>query len=365
MAVHAPLVTGSWICCVPRLIIAPQAFLKPMRPSSFKLAVNPDAVAVGIYSGNVKLHLNYFPNIIHNLEALPENTVHEVDVGRRPELKGNQGQKMPLPKPNLLGPVGILPALGFVMSIGLLALAIVKNDGAAVVALTLLSVTSSFTGIGSLWDLQLQTRPSSDRDGVLPRADVLVRDTKGTFLIIHCDESIARELYFTQDSCNYRLKYGIFRICSGLATFSHMAGVVFLANCTWLLQAAIGLAYLILNGSYWFGAVLSPRVAWDLDLYDVHETPSSSEGPMTYTQCLWTVAVKTKTMRWARLGGIVPATEAWAEWVREAEENCESKPDWEYGKALNVLFEKHRNAEGKPHLVTGYTKVMEPKQAGS
>jgi len=372
MAIHAPLVTGSWICCVPRLIIAPQAFLKPMRPSSFKLPVNPDAVAVGIFSGNVKLHLNYFPNIIHDMEMLPPNTVHRIRIQRAnlPD-RDRSSDALPPPTAKLLGPVGILPALGVVLAAGLLILAIVQNDGAAVVALVLLSITSSLTGIGSLWKLQLQKRPASKR--VIPMSDVLIRNTKGTFLVVHCDEAVARELYFTQEICYYRLEYKIFRICSGLATFAHMAGVIFLANCTWILQAAIGLAYIILNGSYWFGAVLPPQLAWNLEIFDVfwhadidpatqlRINPRKKE-PKSYTECLWEVAKITETMRWAKLSGtgIVPATQAWDEWVEKAEQNCVSNPDWEFAKALSECLKKYEN-DGKPHLVSGQTELMEPE----
>lgn len=373
MALHAPLVTGSWICCVPRLIIAPQAFLKPMRPSSFKLTVNPDAVAVGIYSGNVKMHLNYFPNIIHDLEALPPNTVHKITIDRK-EPKGSDSDSSDLPPPhaNLFGPLGVLPVIGVLMSIGLLVLAIIKDDGAAVVALVLLSVTSSLTGVGSLWQLQLQKRPASTSTSrnleLLPMSDVLVRNSKGTFLVVHCTETVARELYFTQEICHYRYDYKIFRICSGLATFAHMAGVIFLANCTWVLQAAIGLAYLVLNGAYWFGAVLPAKVSWNLEMFDVepkdwHHQAKKAKS-QSYTHCLWEVAKMTKTARWASLGGIVPTTDAWKKWVEEADENCAQNPKWDFQKRLTELLSEYK-AQGAPrpgYIVTGQTALIEGDQ---
>jgi len=58
--------------------------------------------------------------------------------------------ELPPPTVKFPGPVGILLALGIFLTIILLRMAVEENDGVAVVALVLLSITSSLTGVGSL-----------------------------------------------------------------------------------------------------------------------------------------------------------------------------------------------------------------------
>ena len=93
---------------------------------------------------------------------------------------------------------------------------------------------------------------------------------------------------------------------------------------------------------------------------------SSAERPVTrkLTSALWTAIALTGSARWARTSNIAPNTEAWDQWLKEAEEvalvrwsrrhktyvppclkwkdaqnnTCIQLPRWEYGKRLGAIF---------------------------
>jgi len=65
---HSQALTSSWTCMLPRIIPAPQALLKPTRPT--RLPQTSSAV-VGIHNGTLVPTLNYFADILHPLDDLP------------------------------------------------------------------------------------------------------------------------------------------------------------------------------------------------------------------------------------------------------------------------------------------------------
>ncbi|KAF3062133.1 hypothetical protein GL218_03043 [Daldinia childiae] len=67
IAEHCQTVTASIFCLLPRIIPAPQAFLKPSRPGRL-----PETTAkmTGVYSGVVLDTVGFFANIIHPLDEL-------------------------------------------------------------------------------------------------------------------------------------------------------------------------------------------------------------------------------------------------------------------------------------------------------
>ncbi|KAI0847286.1 hypothetical protein F5Y00DRAFT_241581 [Daldinia vernicosa] len=67
IAEHCQTITASIFCLLPRIIPAPQAFLKPSRPGRL-----PETTAkmTGVYSGVVLDTVGFFANIIHPLDEL-------------------------------------------------------------------------------------------------------------------------------------------------------------------------------------------------------------------------------------------------------------------------------------------------------
>jgi hypothetical protein len=57
--------------------------------------------------------------------------------------------------------MNILAVVGMLFFVGLLAAAIALHDGMAVIAIVLLSVTSSLVSLASLWNIDLQRRKLS------------------------------------------------------------------------------------------------------------------------------------------------------------------------------------------------------------
>jgi len=158
---------------------------------------------------------------------------------------------------------------------------------------------------------------------------------QGSFLVVRCDEDIARELYFGQERCHYYVGERAFQVVAASATFNFMASVVCLANCTWNLQASIGLSYIILNGLYWIAALIPTRLQWDLSAYVLDEKDMFTTS--SYTDALVKVLQVTSETAWVRRGGAVPETEAWDNWLKEAAEKV-TDPKWNGQECLTRLM---------------------------
>jgi hypothetical protein len=65
MAEHSQAITASALCLLPRILPAPQAFLKPSRPVRMP---ETHAKMTGVYSGVVLDTVGFFANIIHPLD---------------------------------------------------------------------------------------------------------------------------------------------------------------------------------------------------------------------------------------------------------------------------------------------------------
>jgi len=65
---HSLALTSSWTCMLPRIIPAPQALLKPARPTRLP---QTNSVVEGIYNGTLVPTLNYFASILYPLDNLP------------------------------------------------------------------------------------------------------------------------------------------------------------------------------------------------------------------------------------------------------------------------------------------------------
>ncbi|KAF8866843.1 hypothetical protein BDZ45DRAFT_639245 [Acephala macrosclerotiorum] len=376
---HSQALTSSWTCILPRIIPAPQVLLKPSRPTRMPVT---NATVVGVHNGTSVPSLNYFPNIIHPLDELRQFEFKVVRITHKHKSEGGEGvqkaEKIPSkldfsastsvdlgaiengPSPPLEGPtvrrtltrmvtmhekdkprvpprifspLNILSVLSFVTTIGLIIWAALIKDGTAVVALGTISLVSSVVGYASWWEPVLMKRNFKSK---VPAGDVIIRTREGAFLLVICDEDVARELYTGTEECQYYVKSIPYRMLVGLGTFLLMVSVVLLGNCTFPMQAAIGTAYIILNGSFWGASLIPKKMFWDLSNYEFNEvTPVDArgaeklqadtlEGRASFTRTMWYAIRETKKIGWVKRSGAAPSTHEWNKWLELAEKKAQA-----------------------------------------
>jgi hypothetical protein len=385
MAEQSQALTASWLCCLPRIIPAPQVLLKPTRPTRMP---HTNATVVGVKNGIIVQTLNYFPNIIHPIEDLspftfkvyrikhshqapgenPSTDLNEksskgssllpmhVEKGasssveaqqgirRRATLKervsgavtGGASDKLPPHVPaKITSPLNLLSIFSCVLTCGLFGLSVYDEDGIACLALITISMVSSIVGYASLWSPQLMKRTSGAN---VPPGDVVIRTREGAFIVVHCDENVARELYTGTEECTYTVgNIRIYRTLVGIATFLLMISVVLLGNCNFNEQAAIGAAYMVLNGLYWVASLVPKRKFWNMKLYDCEDvTPSDCkdaentqnaddpEGKASFTRTMWYAIRQTGEVGWVRSSNAAPNTKEWDDWLKEAQEKVDA-----------------------------------------
>jgi hypothetical protein len=229
-------------------------------------------------------------------------------------------------KSKTVAPLTFVIFVGFALSAGLLALSIQQKDGMSIVATCLLSLLSSLIGLGNKWRLQLpRRRMKTDH---VPRGDVVIRYPKGSFLVVRCDEDVARELYFAPAEIEYLLKHApAYRILSLVGTMMLMGGVICLANAQIQVQIAWAASYMILGAAYWIVAALPGKLHWDTSCYKVtneclSDSTMDAKGypseNTTFTQALWKAIVVTKNISWVSKSDACPDTQAWKEWLHAA-----------------------------------------------
>lgn len=248
---------------------------------------------------------------------LPPFSVRVVEIKRT----GDQ----PL-KSKTVAPLTVVLFLGFALSALLLAISIWLEDGMSIIATVLLSLLSSLIGYGNKWTLRLPKR--TVKTGKVPRGDVVIRYPKGSFLIVRCEEDVARELYFAPESIAYLLTHGpAYRILSLIGTMMLMGGVICLANAQIQVQIAWAGSYMLLGSAYWIVAALPGKLHWDTTCYTVtNECLSDSNMEKkgypsenrTFTQALWKAIVVSKNIGWVRRSSACPDTRAWEDWLNAA-----------------------------------------------
>ncbi|KAI5797517.1 hypothetical protein DFH27DRAFT_106725 [Peziza echinospora] len=371
MSSHAQIATATRWTLIPRLIPAPQALLRHSRP--YRLPALPNTKVIGVHSGNFMGELNYFPSILHNIEVLPSYSFLTLTITHK--MRNQEHIELGAIPLRRTGPIIILTVLGFFAAIAILGIAIWKKDGMAVVAIILLAATSTFVGLSSHWGPEL-TRRKRSRD--VPAADVILVGRQGAFVHIKCNENVARELYFGHEECIYRLSETWFQFLAGCGTFMLMAAVIAMANCTWDLQASMGVTYITLNGLYWLAALLPGEFHWKIrDIYDVHprhyKVPQvGKEGAThlenarpgvfsglkgmikdtvedaiegfvhtntekggeenahcvvykTYSAVLIAAIKQTGTTAWVARGEVAPVSQAWNDWLQASERLLEQE----------------------------------------
>lgn len=428
---HAQAITASMVCLLPRIIPAPQAFLKPTRPTRMP---ETRAKMTGVYSGTTLESVGFFANILHPLDEFQpfafkklriehkdRNSAGGIEVpkpaangkgvfsriltkgrradtgtsarsarlprpprdddsddvesgmrGRTSGLQTNTGaasgapiqgiarrptmkervqdyvtdpatmvntEKRPAVPPALWSPVHILSVFSFCLSVAIIVVAAIKEDGTAILAVACMSIVSSIVGVASWWKPVLMSRSHTNK---VPQGDVVIRTREGAFILIECTEEVARELYAGTEECNYRVGAKTYQVLMGMGTFLLMVSVILMGNCKWVTQVMIGASYVFLNGMYWIMGLLPRKLFWDLSRYTCKDvTPEDSikaaqettgdprEGVPSFTRTLWYVIRETQRTAWVERSGAAPSTAHWKAWLAEAEVAAtEGRRDW-------------------------------------
>ena len=303
---------------LPRLLPAPQTFLRTSRPERLETPAN--ARVIGIRSGNSGEKIHHIAHALHRGDKLPANTVQLIRV--------KENDKFPRPSVRAFGPLAWLSLAGFAMSASLTVASLVYEDGMALLATVFLSLLSTNTGIANKWNAspdELTPDPNS------PPGDVVIKYPQGAFIVVLCDERTARYLYFNpSERCNYSIRSSTtYRGLSLISTLLLMGGVICLANATIQLQVGFAGAYMIINICYWIGAALPPARHWNMARFNVTEieiigagsAPRKErlDGNRKYTDALWTAIAVTRSSEWVREAGWAPKTPAWKEWLDQAQ----------------------------------------------
>jgi hypothetical protein len=335
---QAQPLTSAWLCLLPRLIPAPQVLLKSKRPTRLPAK---QAVIVGVHSGTRIDELNFYPNLIHPLGSLRPLEVREYKITRRSESGDGDIESRPTEVPSrrklvfvrLFAPLNIITIISFLATLLLIVWSCLIHDAVAAIALGLMALTSFLAGWGLWWDPELSIRPTN---ASVVEGDVVIRTREGAFLVVHCREEIARELYTGTEEAKYRLGNRSFKALVGIATLALMIAVVLLGNCSWTMQAATGITYIVLNGAYWVAALLPDRWTWDISHYKVEMLARHDDGiNSNYTKTLWYTVQATKEIGWITTSGAAPNTGAWKKWLDLAYQNRHD-PNW------NAIGEKDR-----------------------
>ncbi|KFZ13744.1 hypothetical protein V501_03545 [Pseudogymnoascus sp. VKM F-4519 (FW-2642)] len=341
--------TASYLCLLPRLIPAPQALIRPNR----RLALSGVSAAVtGIYNGILQPQLSYIANQISPIANLDPLTVRVLRIKHRDQKNegsssldpprntsttradgdSERGQSPPLPRRTTfadvkaslqpimraknMSPHNILSVASCLLTIGLLVWAIIIGDGPATLAIILLAITTTLFCAASLWRLPLRRTRSSK----VPAGDVAIRTRQGAFLIIQCNENVARELYSSPDEVFQLITTG-FSPCIGCGTVIFMVAVILMGNSTWTMQAALAVTYLLLNAVYWFVALMPSTTHWEFPSYEIcdvtpedikyaHRFDMTKNPHPSFTNSLWKAILVSKEIRWVRRSGAIPDTDA-------------------------------------------------------
>jgi len=254
------------------------------------------------------------------LQEQPLTTIDTLFRGQpKPTKLSHADQNSPLVKLNPLGPLAWITLFGSFVSIALFIVSVMLGDGMSLIATLLLSCLSTLVGLSNKWELRLPRKYTGRAK--LPPGDVVIKFPNKSFLVVFCEEEVARELFWAVEEIKYHIENATaYRLISLVGTLMLMLGVIVLANSKLPLKFCWTGAYLLLNAAHWAAAALPQRLHWDLSAFQVEEQGISG-GPDndTYMDALGKAIVVTKSVDWLRHGKAVPFTHKWDEWLAEAE----------------------------------------------
>ncbi|KAF2104410.1 hypothetical protein NA57DRAFT_62958 [Rhizodiscina lignyota] len=328
--------TLSKLIFLPRLLPAPQVFLRPSRDT--QLERNAGNVT-GVFSGNDKDYVHYIGHVVLDAESMPDYSVRCVQITNNSKGKVKARTK---------GPLSLLAALGCAESIAILIVSVWNGDGMAMLAVLLLSFLSSLAGLSNWWKLELPKRRQLRRK---PRdkGDVVIRYPNGSFLVVECDEDVARQLYFAPENVYYLIESPwVYRLMSLAGTLMLMLGIVALGNAENVQQIIFAGCYMLLNAGYWIVAAMPASAHWDLSAFEIkkqrlekyrakkaqRKMKEKARGTFTdlntgFTWALWKTIVATKSIDWVKKNDALPETPIWHKWLNDALEKAQSQGSYE------------------------------------
>ena len=292
--------------------------------------------------------VNHVASVLHDGPSLPEYSVKCYRLSANPNAHEVEAAWD--------GPLTYVSVLGFLMTIGLIVLSVVRDDGMALVSTLALSSLSTLIGFGSMWKLELPKRRAKRH---VPQSDVVIKYPQGAFVVVKCDEEMARKLYWHPEKCNYVVSVQWYRLMSLIGTLLLMIGVISLSNAQTIQQICFAGSYMILHAAYWFVAALPPHYHWNMNCFHKDEEKyvggSKNEN---FTEALWQAIAITRSTDWVRIGNIAPQTKGWDNWLAEAKkEACKNKvqenyatgeiilPDWDCQAALDKYVSPNKVEE--------------------
>lgn len=249
-----------------------------------------------------------------------------------PTLKPRTRPAVP---PALTSPIHLLTVFSFALTLVIFGLTAYWRDGNAFIAIFIISLQASLVGYASWWRPTLMVRPP--HQGPVPAADMMIRTREASFILIKCNDDVARELYTGAEECEYYVGPTWYRFLMALGTMLLMVGVVLLGNTKFNAQAIISASYILLNGAYWLLGMVPQKYFWDMSRYkwrevdvpdardaDKHtEHLSGVEAYPSFTRTLWYAIRETGgQIGWVERSGSAPDTPGWRRWLQEASENA-------------------------------------------
>ena len=287
---------------------------------------------IGYHSGNIRHTLGLIPTLLTNPERLNRYHVQCLRIERAKK------DEEAIVTAAAFGPMTWLAVVSFALLVALVIFSVYLRDGMAILALALLGSVSILAHIGLYHRIDLVKYKEKDR--VLPKSDVVIVYPNGTFQIVSCDEEIARKLFVETEKCVYKIdNANLYRALAMVATLMLMFGVICLANAVPRVQFAFACAMIALNAAHWIVAALPEHYHWDLRTFDVKETQQWATE--RYSQALWTVIASTGTTRWARSAKIAPDSQAWDDWLDEAQKHLTPgrRPEFKNGNMVDPLWD--------------------------
>jgi hypothetical protein len=318
---------------LPRLLPAPQALIAPRRP--LMLPGNPNGRVVGVESGNVLDYVPYFANLLHSLDEMKSNTVQTVEVHVDPK-------KFDRVRARHLNVLNGLTLASFAATMGLLGYAIHLNDGPAILAISALALSATCMSLAGRWTVQAPQNPVENA----PRSDLVIYGaTSGVFIVVQCDESTARALYFHDTQrCSYLVSTSLYPILVTLGACLLLMGVVFVNNCSMYMQLALGITYLALNAAYTLVAlfpIATHKYSWHLDPSPIEcNLVRTTKRFPRYSDALWDAIEQAGTSSWVRLARTAcPHTPLWDDFLKKADEAAKEAAE---ATRMRNKFQGHR-----------------------
>jgi hypothetical protein len=319
----ANLITSTALCYLPRLLPAPQGLLSITGDRIKRLPVEENVSVCAVYSGNRLETLNYFASLLHHeflqgpglvaqrIEINPkEHDYSDLEVRRRP-----------------FGPINLITILSCVGAFVFLVYAASITDWTGFSAVLIMSITSTMISAAYHWVPRLPKRNAPRREEALPPGDLVIRSRqKGSFLVVHCPEAVARKLYFNQEDCVYTLSEHMSRTIGGLAGgILLISAVVLFWNCSWQVQWGAAIAYASLNVAYWLATICPISWTWNFEDFTVLRSDPISHP--NYTAALAATIKLVGDTRWVTLSDASPKTVAWDEWLKRAQRALRENDD--------------------------------------